>query len=157
MKKAVTFSLFIFCAAIFGVGLVYVFDPGPGSFNAKPKISGINSNATSTVLSMSEISKHNSTQSCWLLIAGKVYDVTSGIISHPGGEKAIISNCGTDATEAFDTKGRPGGEPHSPAANEMLNNYYIGDLNQTVTANVSTQAASATTLTIPSDREEDDD
>jgi len=51
--------------------------------------------------SFEEVQTHNSKQSCWSAIRGKVYDLTSWISNHPGGEKAILSICGKDGTEAF--------------------------------------------------------
>jgi cytochrome b involved in lipid metabolism len=49
---------------------------------------------------MAEISKHATAADCWMSIEGKVYNVTSFVNSHPGGEK-ILKGCGTDATMLF--------------------------------------------------------
>jgi isopentenyl diphosphate isomerase/L-lactate dehydrogenase-like FMN-dependent dehydrogenase/predicted heme/steroid binding protein len=49
-----------------------------------------------------EVAKHNSKESCWVAIRGKVYDLTSFLNSHPGGVKAILSRAGTDVTEDFE-------------------------------------------------------
>jgi L-lactate dehydrogenase (cytochrome) len=46
----------------------------------------------------SEVQKHNSVESCWVVILGNVYDVTSFIDRHPGGRNAILKAAGTDAT-----------------------------------------------------------
>ena len=81
-------------------------------------------------LTMAEISKHNSASDCWLLISGKVYNVTTFIPMHPGGESTIITYCGQDATVAFDTKGGRGA--HSQNARDILASYYIGNLNSSV-------------------------
>ena len=73
-----------------------------------------------------EVAKHNSPDDCWLVIHGKVYDVTSFIPQHPGGD-IITQYCGKDATEVFEN--RPGsGTPHSDTARQLLENYYIGEL-----------------------------
>ncbi len=85
---------------------------------------------STVALTVSEIAKHNTVQNCWLLISGKVYDVTSFIPSHPGGAGQITPFCGQDATTAFDTRGGTGA--HSQTANSMLASYYIGDLNSQV-------------------------
>ena len=37
---------------------------------------------------LSEIFDHNTKDSCWLLIAGKVYDVTN--FKHPGGKQILL-------------------------------------------------------------------
>ncbi|OGI15394.1 hypothetical protein A3K63_05705 [Candidatus Micrarchaeota archaeon RBG_16_49_10] len=82
------------------------------------------------LLSAEETAKHGSQDDCWLIIGGKVYDVTSFISLHPGGAGEIIFYCGKEATNAFNTKNQ--GSPHSSNAQAMLGDYYIGDLNQKV-------------------------
>lgn len=86
-------------------------------------------NQTTTSYSLTEIAKHSSETNCWLLINNKVYDVTKFIPDHPGGVSQIIPYCGKEATKAFDTQGGRG-RPHSPTADEMLKDYYIGNLSQ---------------------------
>ena len=46
-----------------------------------------------------EISKHKKRTDCWLLIAGKVYDVTD--FDHPGGWQNIVRASREDATDSF--------------------------------------------------------
>ncbi|MBI3888715.1 cytochrome b5 domain-containing protein [Candidatus Nomurabacteria bacterium] len=75
----------------------------------------------------SQVSAHNSQGDCWLIISGKVYNVTSFISQHPGGVNAIVSRCGTDATTAYTTNGN-GGHAHSAYAQSLLPTYYVGDL-----------------------------
>ena len=91
----------------------------------------------SLTLNMSEISKHNKESDCWMLISGKVYDITSFFGSHPGGNSTMAPSCGKDATDAYDTKdpyatSTSGGRGHSSRAQSMLANYYLGNLNQTI-------------------------
>jgi hypothetical protein len=89
-----------------------------------------------TVLSLLEISEHNSTSSCWIIISNNVYDVTTYLSSHPPGALLITPYCGSDATTAFDTKaGR--GQPHSSRADALLNNYLLGSVGSKVSGNVS--------------------
>ena len=45
--------------------------------------------------------KHNTKDDCWVIIDGKVLDVTGFLPDHPGGEKAILLYAGRDATEEF--------------------------------------------------------
>ncbi|RVD85247.1 uncharacterized protein DFL_003573 [Arthrobotrys flagrans] len=54
------------------------------------------------LLTSSEIAKHNSAESCWVIIHGKAYDVTDFLPEHPGGSKIILKYAGKDATEEFD-------------------------------------------------------
>jgi len=57
---------------------------------------------SSQKLSGTEIAKHNSKQSCWVVIHGKAYDVTEFLPEHPGGPKIILKYAGKDATEAYE-------------------------------------------------------
>lgn len=50
---------------------------------------------------MEEVAKHNTKESCWVVLDGKVLDVTSFLSEHPGGELAILTFAGKDATEEF--------------------------------------------------------
>ena len=68
---------------------------------------------------LQEIFQNNTKDSLWLLIENKVYDVTN--FNHPGKQKILLMNSGTDATQAFEDIG------HSPKADEWLNKLYIGD------------------------------
>merc|ERR1711990_101050 len=49
-----------------------------------------------------EVAKHNTKNDCWVILGGKVLDVTSFLGQHPGGELAILTFAGKDATEEFD-------------------------------------------------------
>eukprot|EP00927_Polykrikos_kofoidii_P064407 TRINITY_DN595_c0_g1_i2.p1 TRINITY_DN595_c0_g1~~TRINITY_DN595_c0_g1_i2.p1 ORF type:complete len:569 (-),score=61.86 TRINITY_DN595_c0_g1_i2:206-1690(-) len=51
--------------------------------------------------SLDEVSKHTSKNDCWVVVAGQVLDVTSFLPNHPGGELAIMTFAGKDATEEF--------------------------------------------------------
>jgi len=72
-----------------------------------------------TGFTASEVAEHSTADDCWLILEGKVYEVTEFIPSHPGG-KAILKGCGKDATQMF------AGHPESAKA--MKEKYYIGDL-----------------------------
>eukprot|EP00913_Durusdinium_trenchii_P006961 g6546.t1 len=50
---------------------------------------------------LAEVAKHNSKTDCWVVVDGQVLDVTSFLSEHPGGELAIITFAGKDATEEF--------------------------------------------------------
>merc|ERR1719217_1294153 len=49
-----------------------------------------------------EVAKHNSKASCWVILHNRVLDVTTFLKDHPGGELAILTFAGKDATEEFD-------------------------------------------------------
>jgi flavocytochrome c len=52
-------------------------------------------------ISMAEVAKHNTKSDCWVVVAGKVLNVTNFLSQHPGGELAILTFAGKDATEEF--------------------------------------------------------
>ncbi|KAJ5662847.1 hypothetical protein N7507_003578 [Penicillium longicatenatum] len=60
------------------------------------------------VLDAAEVAKHNTRESCWVVLYGKVYDVTDFLSSHPGGAKIILKLAGKDATEEYDPIHPPG-------------------------------------------------
>eukprot|EP01125_Pyxidicula_operculata_P022313 TRINITY_DN9058_c0_g1_i1.p1 TRINITY_DN9058_c0_g1~~TRINITY_DN9058_c0_g1_i1.p1 ORF type:complete len:144 (+),score=38.20 TRINITY_DN9058_c0_g1_i1:33-434(+) len=68
-----------------------------------------------------EVSKHNSKESCWLIIDDKVYDVTRYINDHPGGDKILIK-AGDDNTKGFY------GEQHPETVSTMVGEYLIGTI-----------------------------
>ncbi|XP_056614913.1 cytochrome b5 [Triplophysa dalaica] len=69
-----------------------------------------------------EIQDHNVSGDAWLIIHEKVYDVTTFMEEHPGGEEVLLEQAGTDATESFEDVG------HSTDAREMLQQYFVGEL-----------------------------
>lgn len=54
-----------------------------------------------------EIRKHNKSTDCWVVIHGKVYDLTSYLNVHPGGPVVVESRAGKDATKAFELARHP--------------------------------------------------
>jgi cytochrome b involved in lipid metabolism len=72
---------------------------------------------------MEEVSKHNSKESCWSVIRGEVYDLTSWVNKHPGGPDRILRICGKDGTDLFI---KQHGEAERPE--NILRNFKIGVL-----------------------------
>ncbi|GAA5921744.1 hypothetical protein JCM3775_001798 [Rhodotorula graminis] len=60
------------------------------------------------MLSGSDVAAHSSRQSLWMIIHGKVYDLTEFAPSHPGGERILLKYAGKDATEEYDPIHPPG-------------------------------------------------
>merc|ERR1719181_155212 len=50
---------------------------------------------------LEEVAKHNNKESCWVVLDDRVLDVTDFLKDHPGGELAILTFAGKDATEEF--------------------------------------------------------
>lgn len=88
---------------------------------------------TSQPLTSDEVAKHSSASDCWTIVEGKVYNITSYVRSHPGGNE-ILRACGTDATTLFTTRTTTDGEevgsgtPHSSTAERTLSQFLVGDL-----------------------------
>jgi len=139
MKQITLVSLIIFSIisiAIIVAGLLSYQDKQSSAAAAGKKIISAAdpalSGATSfLVLSDQEAAKHNSSGDCWLVISGKVYDVTDYLGSHPPGAGSILPFCGKDATSVFENT------PHSAYAHSLLSQYYLGDLNQKIALNNS--------------------
>jgi cytochrome b involved in lipid metabolism len=71
---------------------------------------------------LQEVSKHNTREDGWMVIRGRVYDVTDWIPLHPGGD-AILAGLGKDATTLFENV-----HPNLMLPEKMLKRYYIGDV-----------------------------
>lgn len=146
MKKLTTVSLFIFWAivvALLVAGLVIHQNKQIDNNQIKGQTKVIDA-LSGITLNMEEIAKHNKSSDCWMLINGKVYNITSFFGSHPGGNATMSATCGTDATAAYMTKdpnatSNGSRSAHSSNAINLLSNYYIGDLNQTIGGDKITQ------------------
>ena len=49
---------------------------------------------------MSEVAQHRKKDDCWTVYKGKVYNITSYIERHPGGNK-IMAGAGKDCTKLY--------------------------------------------------------
>merc|ERR1712141_12083 len=50
---------------------------------------------------MTDVAKHTTKDDCWVVLGGRVLNVTKFLPDHPGGELAILTFAGKDATEEF--------------------------------------------------------
>ncbi|XP_037671657.1 cytochrome b5 type B isoform X3 [Choloepus didactylus] len=91
-----------------------------------------------TYYRLEEVAKRNSSEEIWLVIHGRVYDVSSFLNEHPGGEEVLLEQAGLDASESFEDVG------HSSDAREMLKEYYIGDVHP---SDIKTESGSKLHLT----------
>ncbi|KAG1367716.1 cytochrome B5-like protein [Cocos nucifera] len=111
---AVTLVVLILLGALFII---------PRSKN-KGKTKGTPPNVASKTLktyTKEEVSLHNKRDDCWIIVKGKVYDVTPYVEEHPGGD-AILNNAGGDSTEGFY------GPQHATRVFDMVDEFHIGDL-----------------------------
>jgi len=101
--------------------------------------------AGAKVYSFQEVGKHNDRKDCWLIIAGKVYDVTPFMEEHPGGDEVLLACTGKDATADYVDIG------HSESAKELMAQYCIGELDAaTVPAKLTYTYPSDASLEKPS-------
>lgn len=78
---------------------------------------------TSGGITLAQIAKHNTRTSCWSAVNGSVYDLTSWIPNHPGGEQVILSMCGIDGSVGYNGQH---GSSAKPA--KMLAGFKLGTL-----------------------------
>ncbi|KAI8970074.1 cytochrome b5-like heme/steroid binding domain-containing protein [Mycotypha africana] len=74
-----------------------------------------------------DVAQHNKRDDLWMIVDKKVYNVTKFIDEHPGGDELLLDEGAKDATQAFEDVG------HTNDAREILERYYIGDLDPTST------------------------
>lgn len=93
------------------------------------------------VITVEEVSKHNSEDDCWIIVDDNVYDVTKFLHEHPGGKRVLLKKAGSDATKEF----------HSLHAPEILERYnplfLIGSLNANSVQNSSNSNSFGTDIT----------
>jgi len=148
IKPFVSISLFIFFAVIVAVlvaGLVF-YDNQPkgdlGTFASdegtrddnqinRNDTTGNTNNQSNFQLIATVVAKHNTVGDCWMIINGKVYNLTSFLKAHPGGAGVMTPYCGQDGSAAYATKDKNNPQAHSSTAQSLLANYYLGDFNQT--------------------------
>lgn len=55
-------------------------------------------------VTLAQVATHSSRSSCWSAINGSVYDLTSWIPNHPGGEQTILSLCGINGSAGYNNQ-----------------------------------------------------
>lgn len=109
------------------------------------QLSELVASATSTGMTVAsgialrdQVASHNTRQSCWTIINGNVYDLTSWVPQHPGGEDAILRLCGKDGSGIFNRQ--HGGQARQAA---VLAGFKIGSIGDTAAAPISQPTAPA--------------
>ncbi|XP_074269145.1 cytochrome B5-like protein [Silene latifolia] len=113
---------------ILGVLLLFLFIIPTFTNSSQSKTGHSNQTTKSAVkapqkYTATEVSSHNKRTDCWVIIKDKVYDVTSYVEEHPGGD-AILTNAGGDSTEGFY------GPQHGTRVFDIIDDFCIGELEQ---------------------------
>lgn len=70
-----------------------------------------------------EVRCHNTATDCWVVIDGKVYDVSKWLKYHPGGILPLLYSAGQDCSRVFKAF-----HPFSWIKEKRLPAFYIGDI-----------------------------
>ncbi|KAF8634799.1 hypothetical protein AX15_000711 [Amanita polypyramis BW_CC] len=89
----------------------------------------------SKFITIEELRANNTKEKFYVLIHGKVYNVTKFLDEHPGGDEVILAEAGHDATEAFEDVG------HSDEARALLPDMYVGDIDPSSGTNPKSTAS----------------
>jgi cytochrome b involved in lipid metabolism len=113
-------------SAIVGFAVIFLFGINKkpekkqnNLFKASDKASVFPNQREKKGYSREEIKKHNKIDDLWIIVDGKVYEVTNYVDEHPGGD-AIMNNAGGDATTGFK------GPQHPVSVWDVLALYHIG-------------------------------
>ncbi|CAG7837115.1 unnamed protein product [Allacma fusca] len=74
------------------------------------------------LFTLDDVSYHDTPNDCWMIIYDRIYDVSSFLTEHPGGDEIMLEYAGRDATLAFRSVG------HSNMAESLLKPYLMGIL-----------------------------
>ncbi|GAA96237.1 uncharacterized protein L969DRAFT_43736 [Mixia osmundae IAM 14324] len=94
------------------MGAVDSTAPGPRKVNKRQRI-----------FLAADVAKHARPGDCWVTRQGKVYNVTSFVEDHPGGDDLILGWAGKDVEQVMND---PVEHSHSDSAFEMMEEYQVG-------------------------------
>lgn len=110
-------------------------DTTPSSANTQATQGASATEQSAQTYTAAQVAEHSTENNCWTIINGSVYNITSYVPVHPGGNE-ILQACGTDATTLFTQRTTTNGQevgsgtPHSSTAQQQLARYKIGTLAQ---------------------------
>ncbi|KAK9764055.1 fatty acid alpha-hydroxylase [Basidiobolus ranarum] len=81
--------------------------------------------ASPKLFTASEVAAHDSSKTAWVIYKNKVYDITTFLDSHPGGDEIVLEYAGKDITKILPDIDL---HEHSESAYDMLEDMCIGQL-----------------------------
>eukprot|EP00177_Eucheuma_denticulatum_P007269 GFKZ01013237.1.p1 GENE.GFKZ01013237.1~~GFKZ01013237.1.p1 ORF type:complete len:538 (-),score=67.62 GFKZ01013237.1:1189-2802(-) len=75
------------------------------------------------VYTWEEVARHNTEESAWIAVDGRVFDITMFVDRHPGGSEILLAAVGRDATDLFLSY-----HPMTDVPEKLLEKYCIGSL-----------------------------
>lgn len=143
MKKSTIIYWIIFAIIIFGAVIFVIStraeepstnnNPTQSSTENSPQSTSNTTKIDSKTFTSSQVAEHDTRNDCWTIIDGSVYDITSYISKHPGGNE-IERACGIDGSSLFNERTTQDGEKvgsgssHSGSAKSQLQQLKVGDL-----------------------------
>lgn len=142
-KKLVTILIIVAVVIFTGFGLWRVLgkqsnsssNTGSSQQTGGTTSSSNNQQDSQTTYTAGEVATHDKGSDCWTIINGNVYNITSYVPMHPGGDE-ILRACGVDGTTLFTERTTSDGQtvgsgtPHDSQAQRQLAQYQIGVLSQ---------------------------
>merc|ERR1712216_1097498 len=74
------------------------------------------------VYTYAEVAEHSTREDCWIVVDGKVLDVTKFLDEHPGGDEVMVGVAGQEASDEFEDVG------HSTSAAKQIDESVIGEI-----------------------------
>lgn len=131
MNKLAYTVLIAFVASLLTLIVATKLVPSAASVDTEPRI-----------ISAAELARHNTVDSCWKAINGRVYDVSGYIDQHPTPASVLTDWCGRESTSAWDDKGN--GRGHSAFAERLLAGMVVGVLEGAKLEPLASEAAPVT-------------
>jgi hypothetical protein len=111
------------------------------AFRFLPVTDGSTGGTSNGGITVAEVLKHNTATDCWSVVNGNVYDLTSYVSTHAGGEAVIKAICGKDGTKAFS-----GQHAGASLPNADLASLIVGPLSAASSSSGSSSSGSSSVL-----------
>ncbi len=122
MKSTTRIIIFLIITSIIIISMTYFFSTRHSTVYPMNTVTSTSTPTTMKEYTLAEVNKHNDIKSCWTIVRDSVYDLTSFIPNHPGGDK-ILAVCGIDGTSAFTNQ-----HDDQPKPEKMLAKLRIGTI-----------------------------